>query len=212
MRKTLPGLLLFLHLVLTGTWAHAQLSLAASGAYGIPTGPESSGVFGGGLAAKYYLSSKMAVGVRVRTYLETVKQDGNGLNGRLMAVTIPMMGTFEYHITDTDLHPYAGLELGLVHTTVDANLSFNGKQIYDDLARETTFGLAPKLGVGYDLTQGLTVMAEALYNIGFGKNQAGDTRLSLTNSARFLAFHAGISFTFGNRFDPDRRGAGGSGQ
>lgn len=181
--------------------AQAQLSVEATGGYGFPTEEGSKGIWGGGLAVKYYLSSQLAVGARVRTYAETIRQEGNGLNGRLTAASIPLMGTVEYHLVEADLHPYVGLEAGIIRTALDADLRFNGTQIYNDTFGETNLGLAPKIGLAYDLTQGISLMAEALYNVGFGKNQAGDTQFNLESSSKFLTVHAGVSLTFGNRFN-----------
>lgn len=179
----------------------AQVSASASGGYGIPTAAGGSSMWGGSLGAQYYFNYKLAVGARVRTYVETIDQNDGGLNGSLTAVTMPMMATIEYHITDTDFHPYVGLGAGVIRSALITDLRFNGQNIYDDSSKEYNFGLAPKLGVGFDITQGLMVTAEAIYNVSLGKNQAGNTQLNFEKSARFLTIHAGIAFTFGNRFD-----------
>jgi len=201
MKNTVLCLILIIGL---GAAARAQLSFDGGVGRSISTEQGGKGAWGGGLAVKYYLLPKVAVGVRVRSYIENVMQQGNGLTGRLTAVTVPIMGTFVYQISTRDLHPYVGLEAGLIRTAVNADLSYNGNKVYDDVVINNTFGLAPKVGVGYDLTQGLTVTAEAIYNVGFGKDQAGDTQYQLDQSARFLTAHVGISFTFGNRFDRNR--------
>lgn len=181
--------------------ALAQLSAGASLGYGVPSEGGGSVMWGGGLEAKYYFNYKLAVGVRVRAYTETLDQTDGGLDGKLTAVTMPIMATVEYHITDTDFHPYVGLEAGVIRSALITDLRFNGQNIYDDSSNEFNLGLAPKLGVGFDITQGLMVKAEALYNVGLGKNQAGNTKFNFEKSARFLTIHAGIAFTFGNRFD-----------
>ena len=186
--------------------ALAQLSVSGSGGYGPPAQPGSSGMWGGGLAAKYYFAYKLAVGVSARGYVESIAQTDGGLDGGLTAVTLPIMATVDYHFTDTDLHPYVGLEAGVIRSALITNLDFNGRNIYDDTRAEYLIGLAPKVGVGYDLTQGLMVTAEALYNVGLGKNQAGNPQLDLEKLNRFLTIHVGLSFTFGNRFDWDRIG------
>ncbi len=201
MKNIVPCLLLIFAL---GVPARAQLSFDANVGYSIPANPGSEGAWGGGIGAKYYLQPKIAVGVRVRGYVGNVTQQGNGLIGRLTAVTVPIMGTFVYQLTTDDLHPYVGLEAGIIRTAVTSDLDYNGKRIYDDVSINTTVGIAPKVGVGYDLTQGLTVTAEAVYNVGLGKNQAGDTLYDFSQSARFLTAHVGVSFTFGNRFDRNR--------
>jgi outer membrane protein W len=187
-----------------GAAARAQLSFDANVGYILPADQGSGGAWGGGIGAKYYLQPKITVGLRVRGYVDHIKQQGNGLTGQLTAVTIPVMGTFVYQITTNDLHPYVGLEAGLIRNAVTSDLSFNGQRIYDDVIIDNTFGIAPKAGVGYDLTQGLTVSAEAIYTVGFGKNQAGNMEYNFNQSARFLTAHVGISFTFGNRFDHNR--------
>ncbi len=192
--------LLILSLVVEAP-ALAQLSAGASLGYGIPAEAGGSGLWGGGLEAKYYFNYQLAVGARVRAYTETIGQTDGGLDGKLTAITIPMMATVEYHITDTDFHPYVGLEAGVIRSALITDLKFNGQNIYDDSSKEYNFGLAPKLGVGFDITQGLMMTAEALYNVGLGKNQAGNTQLNFEKSARFLTVHLGIAFTFGNRFD-----------
>lgn len=200
MKKTVSCLLLVLGLYTT---ARAQLSFDASAGYVVPINQGSEGAWGGGIGAKYYLKPKMAVGVRVRTYIEKDIQEGNGLVGRLTAVTMPVMVTFVYQLTDRDLHPYIGMEAGVIRTVVNSDLSFNGRKTYDDVVVNTTFGFVPKVGVGYDITQGLTLTGEALYNVGLGKNQAGDTQFRFVQASRFLTVHLGLSFTFGNRFDPN---------
>ncbi|MPR33404.1 outer membrane protein [Salmonirosea aquatica] len=187
-----------------GITARAQLSFDGNAGYVIPSNEGGQGAWGGGIGIKYYLLPKIAVGIRGRAYIENVTQEGNGLVGRLTAVTVPVMGTFVYQFTDRDLHPYVGLEAGIIRTAVNADLSFNSNKVYDDVVVNTTFGFAPKIGVGYDLTQGLTAIGEVLYNIGLGKNQAGDTQYTFDRSSHFLTAHVGISFTFGNRFDRNR--------
>ncbi len=181
--------------------AKAQLSISASGAYGVSAQTGSNGILGAGIAAKYYFSARLAAGVRARGYLESLSRNENGLHSKLTALTIPIMATVEYHLTDTDLNPYVGLEAGIQRQAVNTRVDFNGRTAYDDTTVDNNFALAPKVGVSYDITQGISVMAEALYNMGFSKNQAGETRFNIDRSARFLAFHAGVSFTFGNRFD-----------
>jgi len=181
--------------------ALAQLSAGASVGYGIPTETGGGVMWGGGLEAKYYFNYRLAVGASVRAYTETLGQTDGGLDGKMTAITMPIMATIEYHITDTDLHPYVGLEAGVIRSALITDLRFNGQNIYDDSSREYHPGLAPKLGVGFDITQGLMVKVEAMYNVGLGKNQAGNTTFNFEKSARFLTVHAGIAFTFGNRFD-----------
>ena len=201
MKNALLCLLLLLGL---GVAARAQLSFDGGVGYRIVTNEASDGAWGGGIGAKYYLTPKIALGMRVRGYFENATQEGNGISGSLSAVTVPIMGTFVYQVTTRDLHPFVGLEAGIIRTAVDADLSYNGNRIYDEVSVTSTFGLSPKVGVGYDLTQGLTLTAEAIYNVVFGKNQAGDTLYNIDQSTRFLAAHVGISFTFGNRFDRNR--------
>ncbi len=201
MKNVIPCLIMIFAL---GTSARAQLSFDGGVGYMVPANQGSQGAWGGGIGIKYYVLPKIVVGLRVRTYVANATQEGNGVSGQLMAVTIPVMGTFVYQITTRDLHPFAGLEVGVIRTAVNADLSYNGKKIYDDVSINSTFGIAPKVGVGYDLTQGLTVTAEAIYNVGFGKNQAGDTQYNIDQAARFLTAHVGVSYTFGNRFDRNR--------
>lgn len=201
MRKSGWYLGWFILSVLVKIPALAQLSAGASLGYGIPTAGGGSGMWGGGLEAKYYFNYKLAVGARVRAYTETIGQTDGGLNGKLTAITLPVMATVEYHITDTDFHPYVGLEAGIIRSALITDLKFNGQNIYDDSSKEYNVGLAPKLGVGFDITQGLMVTAEALYNVGLGKDQAGNTKFNFEKSARFLTIHVGIAFTFGNRFN-----------
>lgn len=187
--------------VLASVPARAQLSVSASGAYGISAQSGNAGLLGAGIAAKYYFSAKLAAGVHARGYLESLSRTENGLSSKLTALTIPIMATVEYHLTDTDLNPYVGLEAGIQRQAVHTRVDFKGRTAYDDTTVDNNFALAPKVGVSYDITQGVSIMAEALYNMGFSKNQAGETRFNLNRSAKFLAFHAGVSFTFGNRFD-----------
>ncbi len=179
----------------------AQLSAGASLGYGIPAEAGGSGLWGGGLEAKYYFNYQLAVGARVRAYTETINQTDGGLDGKLTAITMPIMASVEYHITDTDLHPFVGLEAGVIRSALITDLKFNGQNIYDDSSKEYSIGLAPKLGVGFDITQGLMVTAEALYNVSLGKNQAGNTKFNFEKSAQFITIHVGMAFTFGNRFD-----------
>ncbi len=181
------------------TSANAQLSANLSGGYGIPSQQGSQGIWGGGIGLKYFVTPSIAVGARVRTYVENIKQDDNALTGRLIAATVPIMATFDYQFILATLHPYVGLEAGVIRSAFNAKLDYNGKEVYNEVLSETNLGLAPKIGVGYDLTQGITLMAEALYNVGFGKNQAGTTQFNLQSTSRFLAIHAGVTLTFGSR-------------
>ncbi len=201
MKNAFYSILLALGLgILAHAPASAQLSLDLNVGYGVPTEDGSNGIWGGGLALKYFVSPKVAIGARIRTYAETIKQEGSGLSGELKSASIPIMGTIEYHPTTTKLNPYIGLEAGIIRTALNANISFNGQKVYDDTSGETNVGIAPKVGIGYNITPGIALTAEALYNVSFGKNQAGDTQYNLESSSKFLSIHAGVSFTFGNRF------------
>ncbi|TDB63426.1 outer membrane beta-barrel protein [Arundinibacter roseus] len=200
MKKFLPYVWVLLGLLFSSSSTLAQLSVEANAGYGLPTETGSAGVWGGGVAVKYYLNSQMAFGVRGRLYAESIQQSGNGISGSLTAVNIPIMGMFEYHFSERDLHPYVGMEAGVIRSALTADISFNRQQFYNDTVSDLHLGVAPKAGVGYDLTQGLTAMAEVIYTVGFGKNQAGNTQFNLESASRFLTVHAGLSFTFGNRY------------
>lgn len=199
-RLLLCSVMVLFFSVFAYTPTHAQLSANFSAGFGISPQNGSGGIWGGGLGVKYFLTSSVAVGARVRTYIETVKEENNALNGRLTAATVPVMGTFEYQFLFTDLHPYVGVEAGIIRTALAAKLNYNGREVYNETTGNTSLGLAPKIGVGYDFTQGMSFMVEALYNIGFGKDQAGITQYNLRSTSRFLSIHAGVCLTFGNRF------------
>ena len=186
--------------VLGSTLAHAQLSLDLNAAYGLPGQSGSQGLPGGGLGVKYYFSPRWAAGVRVRTYAETVTEDDGGISGKLVAATIPIMAHAEYYLTATDLHPYVGLEAGAIRSAYSAKINLNGQPIYDETYGETTLGFAPKAGLGFDISQGIALTAEALYQVGFPRGRTGTPQFDLKNSSRFLALHLGLSITFGNRF------------
>lgn len=204
MKNAIYGTLLALGLgILAQAPASAQASLDLTAGYGVPTEGGSGGIWGGGLGLKFFVSPKVAIGARVRAYTETIRENGSslsGLDGKLKSTSLPIMGTIEYHATTTKLHPYIGLEAGAIRTVLNSNISFNGQNVYDDTSVESNVGVAPKLGLGFDIAPGLSLMAEALYNVSFGKNQAGNTEYNLESSSRFLTVHAGLSFNFGDRF------------
>ncbi|GAB2785176.1 hypothetical protein GCM10027275_32000 [Rhabdobacter roseus] len=195
----------YLLVVILGTWAsttaHAQLSVDLNAGYGLPAQSGSQGLPGGGLGVKYYFSPRWAAGVRVRGYAETITEADGGVSGKLVAATIPIMAHAEYYLTATDLHPYVGLEVGAIRSALSAKINLNGQNIYDDTYGETTLGFAPKVGLGYDISQGIALTAEALYQVGFPGSRNGTPQFDLKNSSRFLALHIGISITFGNRFE-----------
>jgi opacity protein-like surface antigen len=180
--------------------AAAQLSIDATAGYGIPAHSRSQGIWGGGLGVKHYLSPKLAVGARLRTYSEVLRESADPGRSAVTATTIPIMASVQYHPNDWDLHPYVGLELGIIRTVVNASIFYNENKIYDETVGDSSFGFAPKAGIGYDLSQSLAITGEVLYNIGFPKTLAGNTQLDLSNSSKFLTVHLGISYTFGNRF------------
>ncbi|HEV7347598.1 outer membrane beta-barrel protein [Telluribacter sp.] len=201
MKQTLHTLLLGLLLGIAAQLpAQAQLSIDATAGYGIPTESGSGGVWGGGLGIKHYLSPKWAVGGRVRAYTETIRESAALGSSKLTASTVPIMASVQYHPTDWDLHPYLGLEAGLIRTVVNAQILYNERKIFDETLVDNGFGFAPKMGIGYDITQGLALTAEVLYNVSFAKNLAGSTQFYLENTSRFPTIHLGISYTFGNRF------------
>lgn len=178
----------------------AQLSATVSAGYGIPSQAGSGGMWGGGIGIRYYLSPTLTVGARIRGYLESVTQEGISLTGRLTSVTVPVMATVEYQILLANLHPYVGLEAGIIQTALITRLDYNGLQAYNETTLDTKLGVAPKIGVGYNITQGMTLFAEGMYTVGFGKDRSGSTQFDLRSSSRFPSVHAGVSIIFGNRF------------
>lgn len=201
MTKTLHTLLLGLLVALASQLpAHAQLSIDATAGYGLPTESGSKGIWGGGIGVKHYFSSKLAVGGRIRAYSETLRETAALGSSTLTAVTIPVMASVQYYPTEWDLHPYVGMEVGIIQTLVKARIDYNDRRIFSDTMGDTGFGFAPKVGIGYDVSQGLAITGEFLYNIGFPKNLAGTTQFDLVNSSKFPTVHLGVSYTFGNRF------------
>ncbi|GAB3167264.1 outer membrane beta-barrel protein [Telluribacter humicola] len=201
MTKTLHTLLLGLLVVLASQLpAHAQLSIDATAGYGLPTESGSKGIWGGGIGVKHYFSSKLSVGGRIRAYSETIRQTAALGSSTLTAATIPIMASVQYYPTEWDLHPYIGMEVGIIRTVVNARIDYNDRRIFNDTMGDSSFGFAPKVGIGYDITENFALTGEFLYNIGFPKNLAGSTQFDLENSARFPTVHVGVSYTFGNRF------------
>ena len=160
----------------------AQLSVGATGGAVIWSAEGESNTFPGGtLTLRYGIGEKIRVGANLGYFVKSVNEvDGDlDISGSISGV--PITGTFEYSFGGESFSPYAGLDLGFYRLGVSfkedgANLTIS----------DSFFGLAPTLGVMYNLSDNLALNANAKYHYVL----AGDEALGL------IGIGAGIVFKF----------------
>ena len=165
----------------------AQLQIGVHGASAIPIPKEegSKNSYGGGIQARYFLSSNLAVGLEASLLsAKTTLDYGWAGTYKVKEQIFPITPKVEYFFTDGPLRPYAGLKAGLYLVKVSVN---------EESESESFFGFAPKVGVQYKLPQNLAVFLEGDYNLLINKKEFRD--LGGDTFGKFLQFNLGIAYT-----------------
>lgn len=178
-------LLLAAVVVLFSLGASAQFKLGVSGGLGLPMGDFGDGYkmgFGGGVAGKYMLNEKLAVGLNIGYYSFTAKDEFGGSDVKFSAM--PITGLINYYFATEGFKPYVGADLGFYSCKSKTN--FMG---VDFSATATKFGFAPTVGFAYGLSDKMDLDVNAKYH--FISTEGSSTS--------FLGINVGLIFALGGK-------------
>jgi len=155
-----------------------------------------TGGFSFGLHARYFINDNMAAGLNFG-YSFVGAQDMNKIGSGVIGVmTIrPIMAAFDYYFLTDKFRPYAGLEFGVITTSLT---------ITDGLASLTGSGtgiaVAPVLGVQMDFTDHFGIMANVKYMYGMNEHKWDSTKPDDAGIAAtsYIGYNLGVNFTFGD--------------
>lgn len=158
MKKLLTLLMITLCMLSIHNQSFAQLSVGATGGAVIWSAEGESVTFPGGtLTLRYGIGEKIRVGANLGYFVKNEKDADLDISASTSWV--PITGTFEYSFGGESFSPYAGLDLGLYRLGVSIGADGENLTISDSY-----FGLAPTLGLMYNLSDNLALNANAKYH------------------------------------------------
>lgn len=186
---TLVGICL---LTLTTQSAFAQFSVGINGSAAFSDVKNSDTFYGGGLNAKIFPSSKLAIGVGVKAFGEKYDFSVANQNFQYTSSIIPITAMLDYYLSDGFLRPYVGVDAGVYATGY--RIKFNGQE--SSKISSTNAGAAPKIGLMLALGN-LGIFAEGAYNFIFGNkdgsvNLGGVNNISFDNTSKFFTVNVGV--------------------
>jgi len=134
---------------------------------------------GGTLTLRYGIGENIRVGANLGYFVKNEKDADLDISASTSWV--PITGTFEYSFGGESFSPYAGLDLGLYRLGVSVDADVANVTISDSY-----FGLAPTLGVMYNLSDNLALNANAKYHYVLAEDEAQS----------LIGIGAGIVFKF----------------
>ncbi|MFM8837828.1 MAG: outer membrane beta-barrel protein [Bacteroidota bacterium] len=180
MKKLLTLLMVTLCMLSIHNQSFAQLSVGATGGAAILSVEGESITFPGGtLTLRYGIGENIRVGANLGYFVKSVNEGDLDISGSISGV--PITGTFEYSFGGESFSPYAGLDLGLYRLGVSIGGDGTNLTISDSY-----FGLAPTLGVMYNLSDNLALNANAKYHYVLVEDEAQS----------LIGIGAGIVFKF----------------
>jgi len=158
------------------------------------------GGFSFGLHGRYHVNDNIAVGLNVGYSIFAAQSFPNQSSSVVGAFAVlPMMAAFDYYFMTDEIKPYAGLELGIISTSV---VYTDGSQTISASGSGVAF--APVVGCRFDLTEHFGLMANIKYMYGMNEHKFDLT--TAANNANFdvgipstgyLGVNVGVNFTFG---------------
>jgi len=159
--------------------ASAQIGIGGTVGLTLPMGDFGNGLntgFGFNAIGKYILPNSMAVGV-------SVGYSSFGTSSESFSFgVIPITGIIEYYFGEGAFRPYLGSDLGLY--MFRSKVTFLGSS---SSSTDTYFGIAPTGGVSYDISDNLSLCANAKYNF----------VMSEGSNSTWIGLNAGVIFKLG---------------
>ncbi|MGA0558416.1 hypothetical protein ACO2Q8_17275 [Larkinella sp. VNQ87] len=170
----------------------AQFSVGINGSLASSDAEGSDTFYGGGINAKLFPTSKLALGLGVKAFGENYTYTVGGQSLEITNSIIPVTAMVEYYFTDGFLRPYLGAEAGVYATGY--RVKFGSQE--SSKINSTHAGVAPKVGLVLALGN-LGIFAEGGYNILFGNKDGSANVGSIGNvnfdrTSQFFTVNVGI--------------------
>lgn len=195
MRKLLnPFLSVFLLFLLVGK-VIAQPAISVHGIYGLSNQKViSSGILGGGVQLRYFLSPSIAVGLSAKYYTEDFSREVANKTIEASSTDIPVNALIEYYFPKKGfLRPYIGVETGIHYLNIESTKYENSS---------ANFGVSPKVGVQFLFGKGFGAFAEGAYNFIAGSQNSihldpsnpNNINYRLKNSPQSVMVNVGVFY------------------
>ncbi len=172
---------------LVSTSSYAQFQVNASGIRAVPIQQGATfddGTWGGGVTVRYFTSPHVAVGLSARYFTQRNSFGSGSLQSRSRSLITT--GQVEYFFSTTRLRPYAGLEAGLYSSYFTLNYyDYNSNSPISLSGASHNFGVSPKVGLQYAISQSVGVNAELGYHYVFDGN---DSHIATLSAGAFVKF------------------------
>ncbi len=178
--------------VLLSIGLNAQINIGANFIFGVPTGDFSKAVntaVGGSIEANFFLNEKISIGPEVQ-FISFAQKDGWDFN--MTAQIIPISVKGEYYFMTEEWQPYVGLGVG--YYLVKTEIATGGDGLDIDL---NGFGISPRVGVIYNVSEKVGVVFNGQYNVLFGQsfdNEAYEALLKPVDNTGFFNLTLGVRF------------------
>lgn len=182
--------------------ASAQINVGANFLVGIPSGAWNdpavvNNAFGGGIEGNYFVTEDLAVGVEVG-YLAFAEKDESGAT----VTIIPIQIKGEYYFLDDAFRPFVGLGIGyniVNNKIVTPEINIPPFPVIPESTVEGTvngFGISPRVGALYQVSDLIAIVLNINYNIMFGQTAGGDFEgLEVADATSWIGIGLGARFT-----------------
>jgi len=154
-----------------------------------------TGGFSLGIHGRYFINDNIAAGLNIG-YSFLGAQQFAGANAAGTISVMPIMAAIDYYFSTEKFKPFAGLELGFIHTKASIPAGF-----LTYTGTGNGFAFAPVVGVQYDLTDNIGVLFNAKYMVGMnehkwdGNTNGTDVGVAPTS---YIGYNLGVNFIFDN--------------
>jgi len=138
--------------------------------------------FGGGISGEYLPIPRIGIGISAGYYAYQLEQKVYGIIVKTTASIIPVTFSGKFYFLTENIQPYAGVDVGLF--TLGAKVKSQGESAS---ASESYVGLAPVIGLQFNISNMLALNVHAKYNLIFSEGK----------STGFIGCNVGIIFTLG---------------
>ncbi len=168
--------------------AHAQMSIGFSAAPVFPAGNFVNMAdlgYGFGFSGNYTTSESVIIGIGVQHYRFGLSPLGFKVPGVNFALT-PVTASVAFTPKTGPVKPYIGIGAGIYNFKIDS---------FIDVSR-SYFGLAPKVGILYSVSNKIDFHADAAYNVVFVNESIPLTEISFKQNITFIPINIGIAVKF----------------
>ncbi len=165
MKKTI----LFVGALIVATSMSAQINVGVNFLLGFPSGEWADGVntgFGGGVEGNYFVNEDISVGLEVG-----FNSFGTDVDGASFSIT-PISIKGEYYFLDDEFRPFVGFGFG--YYLVSGKSPGFPPLIPEVNATMNGFGISPRIGGSYQVSDLIAIVLNINYNILFGQTFGGD--------------------------------------